>query len=61
MTEPSWEHFEHQADVGVRGIGRSRDEAFEQAALAWLGGRAFARYEAAASSGSKRALSVAFM
>ncbi len=29
-----WEHFEHQADVGVRGLGRSRDEAFEQVALA---------------------------
>ncbi len=29
-----WEHFPHGADVGVRGIGASRDEAFEQAALA---------------------------
>lgn len=29
-----WEHFEHGADVGVRGFGRSREEAFEQAALA---------------------------
>ena len=28
------EHFPHGADVGVRGIGRTRDEAFEQAALA---------------------------
>jgi SHS2 domain-containing protein len=29
-----WEHFSHEADIGVRGIGASRDEAFEQAALA---------------------------
>ena len=32
--EPRWEHFSHQADIGVRGIGGSPDEAFEQAALA---------------------------
>lgn len=31
---PRWEHFEHGADVGVRGLGRSLGEAFEQAALA---------------------------
>lgn len=29
-----WEHFPHEADMGVRGIGSTRDEAFEQAALA---------------------------
>lgn len=29
-----WEHFEHVADVGVRGIGPSCEIAFEQAALA---------------------------
>ena len=29
-----WEHFSHVADIGVRGFGRSMDEAFEQAALA---------------------------
>ena len=29
-----YEHFRHGADVGVRGIGASRDEAFAQAALA---------------------------
>ncbi|HEY7377295.1 MAG TPA: archease [Steroidobacteraceae bacterium] len=29
-----WEHFPHQADVGVRGIGSTEAEAFEQAALA---------------------------
>ena len=29
-----WEHYEHSADIGVRGIGRSKAQAFEQAALA---------------------------
>lgn len=29
-----WEHFAHEADIGVRGIGASCAEAFEQAALA---------------------------
>jgi SHS2 domain-containing protein len=29
-----WEHFEHGADIGVRGFGDSLGEAFEQAALA---------------------------
>ena len=29
-----WEHFEHDADIGVRGFGATRAEAFEQAALA---------------------------
>lgn len=32
--EPRAEHFPHGADVGVRGIGRNRAEAFEQAAIA---------------------------
>ncbi|MEQ1440352.1 archease [Fontimonas sp. SYSU GA230001] len=31
---PRWEHFEHRADIGVRGIGNSLEQAFEQAALA---------------------------
>lgn len=30
----SFEHFEHQADMGIRGFGRTREEAFAQAALA---------------------------
>ena len=34
MKTGRWEHFPHQADIGVRGIGLSREEAFEQAALA---------------------------
>ena len=29
-----WEHFEHDADIGIRGIGASMEQAFEQAALA---------------------------
>jgi SHS2 domain-containing protein len=29
-----WEHFPHQADVGVRGLGETLEQAFEQAALA---------------------------
>ncbi len=32
--EQRWEHFPHGADIGVRGIGASKEEAFEQAALA---------------------------
>jgi SHS2 domain-containing protein len=31
---PGYEHFAHQADMGVRGYGRTRAEAFEQAAMA---------------------------
>jgi SHS2 domain-containing protein len=31
---PRWEHFSHEADLGVRGFGRTLAEAFEQAALA---------------------------
>ena len=29
-----WEHFPHQADAGVRGLGATLEQAFEQAALA---------------------------
>lgn len=31
---PRWEHYPHEADIGVRGIGATREQAFEQAALA---------------------------
>lgn len=31
---PRWEHFEHRADMGVRGVGATLAEAFAQAALA---------------------------
>lgn len=34
MGRARWEHFAHDADIGVRGIGASEEEAFEQAALA---------------------------
>jgi len=30
----AWEHFAHPADMGVRGLGRTRQEAYAQAALA---------------------------
>lgn len=29
-----WEHFEHMADIGIRGYGRTPAEAFAQAAVA---------------------------
>ena len=32
--EAHWEHYEHGADVGVRGFGATMASAFEQAALA---------------------------
>lgn len=34
MIRAHWEHFPHAADVGVRGVGNTLGEAFEQAALA---------------------------
>ncbi len=41
MTQPrfesmqgSWEHFPHEADIGVRGIGSTKEAAFEGAGLA---------------------------
>ena len=30
---PGWEHFPHEADIGVRGRGATPELAFEQAAL----------------------------
>ncbi len=30
----AWEHFSHDADIGVRGFGRTLEKAFENAALA---------------------------
>lgn len=29
-----WEHFTHEADIGVRGIGSTKEAAFEEAGLA---------------------------
>jgi SHS2 domain-containing protein len=34
MTTAAWEHFEHRADMGVRGFGHDMAQAFAQAALA---------------------------
>jgi SHS2 domain-containing protein len=34
MANGQWELFPHGADMGVRGFGRSKEEAFEQAAVA---------------------------
>ena len=34
MSAARWEHFAHEADMGVRGVGPSKEEAFAQAALA---------------------------
>jgi len=31
---PHWEHFEHEADMGLRGFGATPAEAFEQTAVA---------------------------
>jgi len=31
---PRWEHFEHDADIGIRGIAPTLEQAFEQAAVA---------------------------
>jgi SHS2 domain-containing protein len=31
-----WEHFAHQADIGIRGIGPTIEEAFAQAGLALM-------------------------
>jgi tRNA nucleotidyltransferase (CCA-adding enzyme) len=33
-TTARWEHFPHEADMGVRGVGDTKEQAFEQAALA---------------------------
>ena len=34
QVKARWEHYEHGADTGVRGLGATKAEAFEQAALA---------------------------
>jgi tRNA nucleotidyltransferase (CCA-adding enzyme) len=36
MLGKYWEHFPHDADIGIRGIGATKDEAFEQAAVAMI-------------------------
>jgi len=34
VSKTTWEHFPHDADVGIRGFGTTAAEAFEQAAQA---------------------------
>ena len=34
MSSACWEHFEHKADIGIRGFGNTLSQAFEQAAVA---------------------------
>ena len=34
MSVERWEHFEHKADIGIRGYGSTMAAAFEQAAVA---------------------------
>ena len=34
VQKTGWEHFPHQADIGIRGFGQSKSQAFEQGALA---------------------------
>jgi tRNA nucleotidyltransferase (CCA-adding enzyme) len=34
VVHAHWEHFEHGADIGVRGVAPTKSGAFEQAALA---------------------------
>lgn len=36
MIENRWEHFSHEADMGVRGFGATPEDAFAQAALAMM-------------------------
>ena len=33
---PHWEHFDHDADIGIRGIGPTLSQSFEQGALALI-------------------------
>jgi tRNA nucleotidyltransferase (CCA-adding enzyme) len=35
--DSGWQHFAHGADIGLRGIGPTKERAFEQAALALTG------------------------
>jgi len=36
MADAYWEHYEHEADIGVRGIAPTLAGAFEQAAIAMM-------------------------
>lgn len=37
LTDAGYDYFEHTADIGIRGWGRTLDEAFAQAALGLIG------------------------
>lgn len=34
MSKKYWEHYSHTADMGIRGFGATKEQAFSQAALA---------------------------
>ncbi len=34
MSKRYWEHYSHPADMGIRGVGPTKEEAFSQAAMA---------------------------
>jgi len=34
MSRTYWEHYSHPADMGIRGFGATKEEAFSQAAMA---------------------------
>ncbi len=34
MSRTYWEHYSHPADMGIRGFGPTKEEAFSQAAMA---------------------------
>ena len=34
MTPPGWELYPHEADMGIRGIGESKEESFVMSAMA---------------------------
>jgi SHS2 domain-containing protein len=36
IATPRWEHFDHDADIGIRGIAPTLAQSFEQAALALI-------------------------
>jgi SHS2 domain-containing protein len=36
MKKKGWEHYSHTADMGIRGFGLTKEEAFAQAALAMI-------------------------
>ena len=35
-TKCHWEHFSHEADIGIRGYGDTMESAFAQAAIAMI-------------------------